>query len=129
MYKKRDLRFTQRKINTEPELKEFITTFFNADTIKTIDNFKVSILNYKEVEEKYTELILYVESRCYAWVVEYGFLNDKSFARYYMDRTYGTGEVKETQEMDININLYDTKGSIINAEIEEVEAVEVEVKK
>jgi len=83
--------------------------FFDSDMIKHWTNYQLFVgMNYldiikqRRINDKFNEILEQAELMCKAWAVDDGFLNDKSFAKWYLT-TYHS-EVTETTTEGINSN-------------------------
>lgn len=100
----------RESFNSTEELKTELEAFFASNKPKTITHLQsylrinwVDLLKQETINTEFKQLINAAKLYCEEWVINEGFLNDKSFARWYHDKFYG----KEKEELDISLKIID----------------------
>lgn len=72
----------------------------------------IDIEQKKTMSSEIRQLLESAERFCECWVIEQGFISDRSFARYYLDKYHKKSDSEATPTLPTIVNIVlDTKGS------------------
>ena len=102
---------------TADRLDELLTEFFNDDEQpKTLQHLycwlNIGFVEFlsRQLDPRFKALLTAAENECEAWVVQHGFSNDKTFAKFALQHKHGwtlgsSGGSGEPEAININISV------------------------
>ena len=78
----------------EPKTLTHLYCWLNIDWVTMVE---------RQLDPKFSDLLIGAENYCERWVVDNGFTNDKSFARWYLTNYHGTEAADSTDSKGISI--------------------------